>query len=1549
VKVVKLNIVRKILILNVTVSTLLFLPAQVFSQSANASLSGIVQDTSKGYIPGVTISATNINTGVQTTTSTNSTGAYTFPSLQPGMYEVSAELDGFQKSTTTDVALGSGAQSRLNLVLQVAGFSEEIEVATTAQDILMESSSSTGTVLESQQLIDLPLTSNDAMELVNIIGGVQPSQNEGDDFDAKRMDQSFAGVDANSIHIQQDGITINDVRYNIGIASSSRINTEMVSELKLILSPVDAEMGRGMGQIQILTKSGANDYHGSAVWNINNSSLDANTWNNNRLDLPLEWRNLNTYTLSFSGPIRKNRTFFFLTWDHAIPRTHSNRTPYVWTNCARKGIFRYFNGWNSGHYDKDVVLTGSTPTRPVVDINGVPLDVRFADRLVGLNDDVGIITTEPDGETPSSLKYVSVFGPLTETARAQVEADLINCSQYDPDYGAYDMHNPFSLESLEAVGIERYWEEGPEGGGIVYRLLDTQAIPNFTGVMPEANSWRDDGTIGVNVITDGLNLATHRWTRVDKGVDRIYGIGQENARKNITVKIDHNFSDRHRAGATYTYERDVNAGAQKLWPDGFEGTTERYPQRFSISLTSSLKPTLLNEARFGLNRNKAHSLNALDATANRDEIRALMQTMLPTEEWEHYPKGEPFVLNPQLFWSNSYASHFIGGADGSSRNSLLPSWGGYDHRWTMSDTLAWTKGRHSFKFGGEIRLTRSHQDADGAIGTVSRLSMPMAYGGVTVFSLPEDLFSSIGNPQISGLVGDQWFWEYAGTVLDISSGTQKMIQNLRDYHAGSIGFISQWVFINDPFDKDWNDINKGEITRILDIRQKEMAFFAKDDWKVTDSLTLNLGLRYEYYGVPWMDRGMSLALKGGSNALFGVTGRDFSTWMAEHPVNLGDNYLTEQEFVGPGSPQPDIGVFEKDLNNFGPAVGFAWQLPWFGKGRTTLRGGYQLSYSQIANADNISGGFAYILAGSTGTNTDLYYFGSEGENPYMRFADLDDYLPVSKYLDTEENPPRPLNTIDIKRRYGSLSAYDYHIVNPYTQSLNFSVSRRIGSNVTVDVRYIGTLARKGISGIDLNSANWLYNGLKEALDAARAGSTHELLDKLFDGVQFDSSSLKNTIAVGSPGGPDGGQVLKALYPSSLAEGDYNAIAGSINILNYSRQEGGVVCPYPFLPTYCIPQPGLNEDLPELGYAEQGSILRHADTVNPGEFPENFIVANPQVEDANWYTNLNHNNYHSMQVRLEVRPTHNFNITGTYTWSKNLGNSSYTNPNDRANPFDYTWVGNSRAHQLNTYGAWTLPFGAGGFFFRDVGNPIVRRFIEGWNLSWILSMNSGSRGDIYADVTHLYGNSVPNIVRPDLFNPKDGGHVTWEPGADNGYYFGDPSQYVFGPDLQCFDENLVFYDWHWEEAPDGTMVKIEDKTTSLRDDCIANMSALYIPMTETVKEWQLINNEWENVVTERQIYSPENVIMQHPMPGEYGNLGRNILEGPGSFSLDMALGKTVQLSEGKSIGFRVDAGNILNHPSPGGPNTGVSQNGNPLGYIGSKSGNRRFMAKITIRF
>jgi len=105
---------------SVTAGALLILvlvSAPAFSQSSNASLSGTVSDAAKALIPGVTITATNVETGVLSTGITNETGTYNIPSLLPGVYKVSAELPGFQTQTFTDVRLGNAAQVRLNFTL----------------------------------------------------------------------------------------------------------------------------------------------------------------------------------------------------------------------------------------------------------------------------------------------------------------------------------------------------------------------------------------------------------------------------------------------------------------------------------------------------------------------------------------------------------------------------------------------------------------------------------------------------------------------------------------------------------------------------------------------------------------------------------------------------------------------------------------------------------------------------------------------------------------------------------------------------------------------------------------------------------------------------------------------------------------------------------------------------------------------------------------------------------------------------------------------------------------------------------------------------------------------------------------------------------------------------------------------------------------------------------------------------------------------------------------------------------------------------------------
>ena len=207
----------------------LLLAVNVFSQ--DASLSGIVTDTSKAVIPGATVTATNDNTGVVSTLIANDSGAYTFPKLPFGTYTVKAELDGFQTKTFTNVALQVGQQARLNFELEVAGVSTEIEVSTSAADILLESSSSVGDVLAAQTVMELPQVGRDALDLIKVMSGVVMADDPNNVY--TRNDTSFAGVQATGVNIQRDGVTVNDVRFPTGINAATRVNPDMVGDVTM--------------------------------------------------------------------------------------------------------------------------------------------------------------------------------------------------------------------------------------------------------------------------------------------------------------------------------------------------------------------------------------------------------------------------------------------------------------------------------------------------------------------------------------------------------------------------------------------------------------------------------------------------------------------------------------------------------------------------------------------------------------------------------------------------------------------------------------------------------------------------------------------------------------------------------------------------------------------------------------------------------------------------------------------------------------------------------------------------------------------------------------------------------------------------------------------------------------------------------------------------------------------------------------------------------------------------------------------------------------------
>src|SRR5262245_21491725 len=339
------------LLLSATV-LLFVLSPNAFAQTANATLGGTVADATGALIPGVTVTATNNETGIVNTTITNESGVYQFASLQPGVYRVTAELTGFQTQVAGALRLAFSEQARFNFTMQVGAVSTSVDVSVAAEAALA-SSSSVGSVLPEYKVNSLPLANRDVLALTSTMAGVVQGN----------QTASFAGSRTGSVQTMVNGIAVNDGRYQTGVYSATQLSPDLVSEIRILVSPADAETGRGSGQVQVSTRSGTNQYRGSLFYTNHNSALDSNTWFNNFNGVKTPYSNRNQFGGRLGGPVVKNKTFFFFVYDGQRTLQRANINSPVYTAEARQGIFRYFPGVQNGN---------AIAANPTVDLLGNP-------------------------------------------------------------------------------------------------------------------------------------------------------------------------------------------------------------------------------------------------------------------------------------------------------------------------------------------------------------------------------------------------------------------------------------------------------------------------------------------------------------------------------------------------------------------------------------------------------------------------------------------------------------------------------------------------------------------------------------------------------------------------------------------------------------------------------------------------------------------------------------------------------------------------------------------------------------------------------------------------------------------------------------------------------------------------------------------------------------------------------------------------------------------------------------------------------------------------
>src|SRR5579859_1953516 len=291
------------------------------SGQTTASLNGGVADATGALVQGVRVSVTNVDTGVRRETTTNESGLYEFPLLQPGAYNLVAQKEGFKQIAQTGIRLEVNQIARIDLTMQLGAVSESVEVQAAAP-LLESSSSAVGQVVETKAVSDLPLNGRNFAQLAILspgaIGvGYGPAGTIGS---GSRPDDTRPGAElmVNGNREMSNNFTLDGVDDNFrrNALITVRPSVEDILEFKMQTNLFGAEQGRNSGAtVNVVTKSGGNNFHGSAFEFIRNNDLDArNFFNAKGSTLQPPYRQ-NQFGASLGGPIVHNKVFFFTDYE----------------------------------------------------------------------------------------------------------------------------------------------------------------------------------------------------------------------------------------------------------------------------------------------------------------------------------------------------------------------------------------------------------------------------------------------------------------------------------------------------------------------------------------------------------------------------------------------------------------------------------------------------------------------------------------------------------------------------------------------------------------------------------------------------------------------------------------------------------------------------------------------------------------------------------------------------------------------------------------------------------------------------------------------------------------------------------------------------------------------------------------------------------------------------------------------------------------------------------------------------------------------------------
>jgi outer membrane receptor protein involved in Fe transport len=388
----------------------LLLPTFLSAQGASGRILGRVADPSGAVLAGVKVTLVNQATGISRDALTNDSGDYNFVEVVPGTYTLQYELKGFKKNVQKDVIVDVNQVVTLNSALQIGTSQETVEVTSEAPQV-DTTSTQLGAVINDRSVNELPLNTRDTYQFLQLQPGVQAQLGSSGTL--------FAGTsDAGSVSVNGGRTRANNFNVNGGDANDQFVNTptiqptpDSVEEFRVITNTFDAEYGRNSGSVvNVITKSGTNAFHGNVYEYFRNTVLDARGYP----DTSKPQLNQNQFGGTFGGPIKKDRSFFFLSYEgrrirDGVPGQLLN----VPTTPEFGGDFSDVGGFTNG---------GSITSPFVAQV----LDGRSGcDAALGLP--AGGIYAAGGGTTFTSVPWSSVFpaGVIPTACQDPVAANLL--------------------------------------------------------------------------------------------------------------------------------------------------------------------------------------------------------------------------------------------------------------------------------------------------------------------------------------------------------------------------------------------------------------------------------------------------------------------------------------------------------------------------------------------------------------------------------------------------------------------------------------------------------------------------------------------------------------------------------------------------------------------------------------------------------------------------------------------------------------------------------------------------------------------------------------------------------------------------------------------------------------------------------------------------------------------------------------------------------------------------------------------------------------------